>query len=195
MTINELQIQLDLNQDHQVDVLNDFAYKQSKYFLFVDSEDGQCYLFDKNGNQIGISNLEQIEYKAFYNCKSLTSISIPNSVKSIGYSAFSHCTSLTSISIPIFIKSIGNSAFARCTSLTSINIPDSVEDIGSYAFYYCTSLTSISIPDSVKRIRRYAFEDCTSLKEVIFKGKTIDEVKAMDSYPWGIEDESIIKCV
>jgi len=31
------------------------------------------------------------------------------------------------------------------------------------------------------------------LTDIIFKGKTLEEVKSMDNYPWGIKDESIIK--
>ena len=36
----------------------------------------------------------------FWNCSSLTSITIPNSVTSLGYECFSDCSSLTSITIP-----------------------------------------------------------------------------------------------
>jgi hypothetical protein len=82
-----------------------------------------------------------IGYNAFYNCRSLTSIEIPNSVTSIGAGAFSYCTSLTSIEIPNSVTSIGADAFSYCTSLTSIEIPNSVTTIGDYAFYNCTSLT------------------------------------------------------
>jgi hypothetical protein len=35
---------------------------------------------------------------------------------------------------------------------------------------------------------------CKSLKEIIFKGKTLEEVKQMENYPFGIKDKSIIKC-
>jgi hypothetical protein len=61
-------------------------------------------------------------------------------------------------------------------------------------FSYCDSLKSITIPNSVTSIGRGIFEYCSSLKEVIFNGKTLNEVKPMKNYPFGIEDESIIKC-
>ena len=73
-------------------------------------------------------------------------------------------------------------------------IPDSVISIGAEAFSWDTSLTSITIPDSVTSIGAYAFHNCISLKEVIFKGKTLDEVKQLKDYLWDIHDESIIKC-
>ena len=38
--------------------------------------------------------------RAFLDCESLTSVTIPDSVTSIGFSAFDSCTSLTGIAIP-----------------------------------------------------------------------------------------------
>ena len=51
-------------------------------------------------------------------------------VTSIGEFAFANCKSLTSINIPNRITSIGEGAFANCESLTSIVIPDGVTNIG-----------------------------------------------------------------
>ena len=132
---------------------------------------------------------------AFYDCTSLASIEIPNSVTNIGSSAFSGCTGLTSVSInsdsivskvyysnsnlsTIFgrqvneyiignsVMSIGDFAFYGCNGLTSVTIPNSVTSIGVNAFQYCSNLTSVIIPNSVTGIGSGAFSNCTSLASV-----------------------------
>ena len=170
MTINELHIQFDLQPESKINILKNIARKCSKGYLFVDSSDGHCYLFDEDGNEDDVKKLTKIDGEMFYG------------------------SNIKSIIIPDSVKSIGNWAFWNCESLKSIVIPDSVENIGSIGFTYCKSLKSVEIPDSVKKIGYRAFDNCESLKSLTFKGKTIDQVKAMNYYPFGIENESIIRC-
>ena len=100
---------------------------------------------------------------AFYGCRSLTNINIPNSVTTIGDGAFGGCDSITNINIPNSVTMIGEGAFGYCDSLSSINIPNSVTTIGEGAFGYCDSLTDINIPNSVTTIENRAFFCCSNL--------------------------------
>ena len=108
----------------------------------------------------------RIGQRAFNNCYSLASITIPDSVASIGTYAFSGCYSLASITIPDSVTSISIYAFQYCHSLASITIPDSVTSIGNYAFQNCYSLASITIPDGVTSIEQRAFNSCYSLASI-----------------------------
>ena len=71
--------------------------------------------------EIVITSGTSISDCAFRDCKSLTTVTIPDSVTSIDGSAFSGCTGLTSITIPNGVTSICNYAFFGCTGLTTIN--------------------------------------------------------------------------
>ncbi|MDD6526571.1 MAG: leucine-rich repeat domain-containing protein [Oscillospiraceae bacterium] len=105
---------------------------------------------------------------AFRYRRSLTSVTIPNSVTSIGYSAFRECTSLTNISIPYGVTSIGDEAFYDCTGLTQINWnAESVSDFwynGNVFHNAGTTEDGIDVVfgDNVKSIPAYAFYEISS---------------------------------
>jgi len=105
-----------------------------------------------------------IGHQAFRECTSLASITLPNSITTIGHCAFWGCSSLTSITLPNTITTIGNEAFSRCSSLTVITLPNSITTLGVFAG--CTSLASITLPDSITTIGYQAFEGCSSLASV-----------------------------
>ena len=121
----------------------------------------------------------------FLNCKSLTSVNIPESVRSLGDRVFLDCKSLTSVNIPAGVTSIGDSVFEGCTSLTAVNIPAGVTSIGKWAFATCESLTSVELPEGVTSIGRSAFAGCTSLRDVKipYSVEQID-ADAFYSTPW-----------
>ena len=111
---------------------------------------------------------------AFTECRDMTSIEIPSSVKNINGHAFQNCSGLTSIEIPNSLTIIDEAVFAGCTGLTSIEIPSSVTSIGTWAFEGCSGLTSIIIPSSVMSIENQAFSSCIGLTSIsVESGNTV----------------------
>ena len=94
---------------------------------------------------------------AFYECDSITNVSLPSTLTDINQYAFSDCEALRSIDIPNGVTQIGDKAFWYCTSLYSAFIPEGVTSIGSHAFYNCESLSYIAVPRSVTSVGKYAF--------------------------------------
>ncbi|MEE1095046.1 MAG: leucine-rich repeat domain-containing protein [Paludibacteraceae bacterium] len=107
---------------------------------------------------------------AFFDCKSLTTITLPNSVKRIKMGAFIFCSSLTSMTIPNSVTTIEDNAFLCCSKLTSITIGNSVKSIGYCAFENCESLTEITLPNSIKSLGYYIFGYCFSLETISYNG-------------------------
>ena len=80
--------------------------------------------------------------KAFYYCKALTGVTIPESVTEIGPNAFRNCIGLTTLALPAGVTTIGYSAFFGCSGLTSFTIPAGVTAIEPYTFFGCKRIPS-----------------------------------------------------
>lgn len=171
--------------------------------LHYSSLDGVLYSKDKtillrypNGKsgESGMLNftvpesVNTIAKEAFYNNKSLTSITLSSNLLEIEDSAFYNCRNLVSINFNNKIETIGVDAFKNC-NFKSVELPNSLKSIKSRAFSYNPELLSIYIPSSVNSFGNNIVSGCPlSIKiytdsgnlEVIslessFKGKTIIE--------------------
>lgn len=138
-----------------------YTYGGTNYLLGYVGDDTDLILPENyNGENYKIHDY------AFYDCKQLTNITIPDSVTSIGNSAFTDCVELVTLTMGNGVTSIGNSAFENCHKLTGITIPNSVTSIGNGAFKDCMEITSVAIPDGVISIGDNTFEDCRKLTSV-----------------------------
>ena len=107
--------------------------------------------------------VKKIGESAFYECKNLKNVHIPDSVTDLEPYSFGDCYALASFNIPKGITEIPAYAF-EWANITSLDIPDNITKIGEGAFGFCENLTSLTIPDSVTEIDAKAFQSCKGLK-------------------------------
>ncbi|MCD8205746.1 MAG: leucine-rich repeat domain-containing protein [Clostridia bacterium] len=104
---------------------------------------------------------------AFYDCTTLKKISLPQEVTYIGEWAFRN-TGLESVDLPGSISCIPEGVFSSCACLKSVKLPKGLSEIGRRAFMDCACLETCDIPDGVAGIGALAFHGCSSLKKVDF---------------------------
>lgn len=174
-----------------VSVLADGFWKDGFYYTVLSEIDNTCELRLFNGNSNGDLIIPSETYymgreysvirignDAFNWYTSLTSVTIPNTVKEIGDMAFYGCASLSCINLSESVIEIGAGAFARCDNLTGIFVEDGNSNFCSIdgvlfnkdctILHTCPELKckGFAIPDSVTEIGSYAFSWC-GLEEIV----------------------------
>ena len=88
--------------------------------------------------------------------KTVTTVSIPSTVKTICESAFLGCADIHKVTIsPRFsLQTVFPTAYAK---ITDVNLIDDTNEISVRAFAGCAQLASITIPDCITEIGEYAF--------------------------------------
>ncbi len=113
--------------------------------------------------EIGGYTVTAIGDKCFQK-QSLTSVCIPETVRTIGNNAFQDCKNLTSVNFlgAPYTITVGNNAFQNCPKLKTINLP-AAKTIGNFAFEGCTSLEKLVLEYGTESIGEYCFNGCSSL--------------------------------
>jgi hypothetical protein len=101
--------------------------------------------------------------------RSLTELSIPDSVTQIGEYAFSS-TGIGVLTIPPSVSRFGSYVFMSCESLTKVVFPSIVQGFtssdGKYMFQNCNTLVDVTLPDNLPRIPNGMFYDCDALTSI-----------------------------
>lgn len=131
--------------------------------------------------------LKRIGDEAFYQCKNLKKVTIPETVEYIGGGAFYGCSNIWSLTynainaecerlmesnIPLEKIVIGDKVrrlprgIFSGREFTEVTLPACLERIDESAFYGCKNLTTINLSDSIRYIGDNAFYGCSSLKNI-----------------------------
>ena len=143
----------------------------------VEGGDYYYYDYDNNRNNYYYTSNDVIGDKAFYYCRGLTSLTLPDGITEIGSWAFRDCSGLTSLTIPAGITSIHTLAFQYCSGLKEVRIcindnldtyltkghpyiPVDYKYIDCDIKYYINDkeITSIEIPSNVTTLGDYVFQ-------------------------------------
>lgn len=108
-------------------------------------------------------------------------------ITGIGASAFQGNTTITSVTIPNTVKTIGEQAFYKCTGITELKLSENLTSCGKNAFAYCSGLTEITIPGSLSRTSLNMFYMCSGLKKAVVE----EGVKTLNNYTFGYCSELI----
>lgn len=98
-----------------------------------------------------------ISDSAFENCKEITQVILPQSIRKIGACAFQNCINLESTQFPAQMDFIGENAFYGCIKLDHVEIPKGVQFLRTRTFENCESLADIQIPLGIRLISYNTF--------------------------------------
>lgn len=132
----------------------------------------------RSGTYLIPSNVQTIGNNAFYGCKLITSVTIPNNVSAIESRAFGYNSLLTGfvtagdqpyLSVSdgvLFNKDFTELIVCPSGKAGGYTIPSTVNTIRESGFIRCEKLTSIVIPKNVTKIDTCAFFYCSALTNI-----------------------------
>ena len=132
--------------------------------------------------------IKKIGASAFYNCKALAEIVLPDSITEIESYAFAG-TVVSEIVLPKNLTELNN-IFSKSKNLREVVLQEGLKKINSCAFNQCENLEKISIPSTLKDISEDAFVGCHSLESIVVAKN--DACYEKDGYLYSSEKDCII---
>lgn len=120
----------------------------------------------RSGSAAVADGTKLIRGYAFYECKEITSVSLPDVLQEIGAGAFVGCTELKSINIPRSVTEIGDNAFNGCTALEALDIPETTTELGESILTGTPALDKLREKDPLVVINNILIDASTVKGEV-----------------------------
>ncbi len=117
------------------------------------------------------------------NCKTISKVTIPNTITEVGKDSFLGCTALESISLPESITSIGENAFAQSALITICGVPESYAETWAveHGFSFLALTEPIVIKGDINNDGIIDANDITALARHTAKISTITDVNILSN--------------
>lgn len=111
------------------------------------------------------NTVKSLGTRAFEDCKKLKEVTLSSSLTLIPMAAFRGCDALQELQVPASVTKIADLAF-EASGLKEMELPMGVETIGAGAFYNCQQLEKLAFPNSLKKLGVCCFLYCNKLKSL-----------------------------
>ena len=160
--------------------------------------------------ELDLTSLVTLSASAFCGCKKIQAVRFSDKLRSIGESAFYDCSSLTDVTLPSNLVRLSASSFEKTPfikyntesvegiqylgtvaigcdkSLSVVNFREGTLGIADCSWSSYTNVTDIHLPSTLEYIGEYAFRDCSLLKSIVFP-ESLKEIGQRAFYNSGIE--------
>ena len=111
------------------------------------------------------NTVKSLGIHAFEDCKKLKEVTLSSSLTLIPMAAFRGCDALQELQVPASVTKIADLAF-EASGLKELELPMGVETVGAGAFYNCQQLEKLAFPNSLKKLGVCCFLYCNKLKSL-----------------------------
>lgn len=158
--------------DRLIHVMPDFDDSALAGFLYSVGEDGVCIegYYGAAAEVVIPAYADGIPVTALADCaflarSDITSVTLPDTLRTIGVSAFERCHGLKMITIPAGVTELPEGVFHACEGLETLILKGRVTSLGEGAFSMCRNLRRIQGDlTGVTELPAHVFSDCHLLE-------------------------------
>ena len=123
------------------------------------------------------ASVTRLFYRSFDEVDALTSVTLPDGLKTIEDYVFYDCPNLVTLNLPSSLESIGFSSL-RGIKVSSMVVPENITELGYYSLAECPELTSVELPSTLTKMSGHVLTGDPKLKTVKCKAATPPAITA-----------------
>ena len=169
-----------------VTVASDNAYLSSQNGVIFNKDKTELLWYPRGKSDVSYevpASVIKLEEDSFRKVDALTSVTLPDGLKTIEDYVFNNCHNLTTLNLPFSLEFIGNYSIIGL-KVSSMVIPEDITELRSSFLSYCPELTSVVLPSTLTKIWWDSFSSDPKLKTVTCKAANPPAIPAGSNVFW-----------